>query len=127
MVWICGYGSRSLPKCQGSGTVGLDNDFTTVKNMAVLFHNLKSHLTHSGMNNIGESVLVKGLVGKWLLFVHFPKYCNYFYTTEKIISNGFRFTCVSLFHYKISLLFFRFFSLIFASNFSLRFPSVIFA
>jgi hypothetical protein len=30
-----------------------------------------------------------------------------------------RFTCVSLFHYKISLLFFRFFSLIFASNFLL--------
>jgi hypothetical protein len=38
-----------------------------------------------------------------------------------------RFTCVSLFHYKISLLFFRFFSLIFASNFSLRFTGVIFA
>ncbi len=38
-----------------------------------------------------------------------------------------RFTCVSLFHYKISLLFFRFFALIFASNFSLRFPLVIFA
>ncbi len=35
-----------------------------------------------------------------------------------------RFTCVSLFHYKISLLFF---SLIFASNFSLRFTLVIFA
>jgi hypothetical protein len=32
-----------------------------------------------------------------------------------------RFTCVSLFHYKISLLFFRFFSLIFTSNFSLYF------
>ncbi len=29
-----------------------------------------------------------------------------------------RFTCVSLFHYKISLLFFRFFLLLFASNFS---------
>ena len=38
-----------------------------------------------------------------------------------------RFTCVSLFHYKISLLFFRFFSLLFASNFSLRFTLVIFA
>jgi hypothetical protein len=38
-----------------------------------------------------------------------------------------RFTCVSLFHYKISLLFFRFFSLLFASNFSLRFTWVIFA
>jgi hypothetical protein len=38
-----------------------------------------------------------------------------------------RFTCVSLFHYKISLLFFHFFSLIFASNFSLRFTWVIFA
>jgi hypothetical protein len=38
-----------------------------------------------------------------------------------------RFTCVSLFHYKISLLFFRFFSLIFAPNFSLRFTWVIFA
>jgi hypothetical protein len=38
-----------------------------------------------------------------------------------------RFTCVSLFHYKISLLFFRFFSLIFASYFSLRFTLVIFA
>ncbi len=38
-----------------------------------------------------------------------------------------RFTCVSLFHYKISLLFFCFFSLIFASNFSLRFAKVIFA
>ncbi len=37
-----------------------------------------------------------------------------------------RFTCVSLFHYKISFLFFRFFSLIFASNFSLRFIWVIF-
>jgi hypothetical protein len=35
--------------------------------------------------------------------------------------------CVSLFHYKISLLFFRFFLLIFASNFSLRFAVVIFA
>jgi hypothetical protein len=32
-----------------------------------------------------------------------------------------RFTCVSLFHYKISLLFFRLFSLTFASNFSLHF------
>jgi hypothetical protein len=41
--------------------------------------------------------------------------------------NGIRFTCVSLFHYKISLPFFRFFSLLFASNFSLRFDSVIFA
>ena len=38
-----------------------------------------------------------------------------------------RFTCVSLFHYEISLLFFRFFSLIFASNFSLRFTWVLFA
>ncbi len=38
-----------------------------------------------------------------------------------------RFTCVSLFHYKISLLFLRFFLLIFASNFSLRFTWVIFA
>jgi hypothetical protein len=38
-----------------------------------------------------------------------------------------RFTCVSLFHYKISLLFFCFFSLIFASNFLLRFDLVIFA
>ncbi len=38
-----------------------------------------------------------------------------------------RFTCVSLFHYKISLLFFRFFSLLFTSNFSLRFTWVIFA
>ncbi len=38
-----------------------------------------------------------------------------------------RFTCVSLFHYKISLLFFRFFSLIFASNFLLPFTLVIFA
>jgi hypothetical protein len=38
-----------------------------------------------------------------------------------------RFTFISLFHYKISLLFFRFFSLIFASNFSLRFTWVIFA
>ncbi len=37
-----------------------------------------------------------------------------------------RFTCVSLFHYKISLLFFRFFLLIFTSNFSLRFTWVIF-
>jgi hypothetical protein len=32
-----------------------------------------------------------------------------------------------LVHYKISLLFFRFFSFIFASNFSLRFDLVIFA
>ncbi len=38
-----------------------------------------------------------------------------------------RFTCVSLFHYKISLLFFRFFLLLFASNFSLRSTLVIFA
>jgi hypothetical protein len=38
-----------------------------------------------------------------------------------------RFTCVSLFHYKISLLFFGFFSLIFASNFLLCFTLVIFA
>ncbi len=38
-----------------------------------------------------------------------------------------RFTCVSLFHYKISLLFFRVFSLIFASNFLLRFTLVNFA
>ncbi len=38
-----------------------------------------------------------------------------------------RFTCVSLFHCKISFLFFRFFSLIFPSNFSLRFTLVIFA
>ncbi len=38
-----------------------------------------------------------------------------------------RFTCVSLFHYKISLLFFRLFSLIFASNFLLRFTLVIIA
>ncbi len=38
-----------------------------------------------------------------------------------------RFTCVSLFYYKISLPFFRFFLLIFASNFSLRFDLVIFA
>jgi hypothetical protein len=38
-----------------------------------------------------------------------------------------RFTCVSLFHYKISLLIFCFFSLIFASNFSLHFTWVIFA
>ncbi len=37
------------------------------------------------------------------------------------------FTCVSLFHYKISLLFFRFFLLLFASNFSLRSTLVIFA
>ncbi len=39
------------------------------------------------------------------------------------------FTCVSLFHYKISLLFFCFFSLFFffASNFLLRFTLVIFA
>ncbi len=37
-----------------------------------------------------------------------------------------RFICVSLFHYKISLLFFRFFSLIFASNFLLRFALVFF-
>ncbi len=38
-----------------------------------------------------------------------------------------RFTCVSLFHYKISLIFFHFFSLIFASNFLLCFTLVIFA
>ncbi len=38
-----------------------------------------------------------------------------------------RFTCVSLFHYKISLLFFHFFLLIFTSNFSLCFTWVIFA
>ena len=37
------------------------------------------------------------------------------------------FTCVSLFHYKISILFLRFFLLIFASNFLLRFTWVIFA
>ncbi len=36
-----------------------------------------------------------------------------------------RFTCISLFHYNISLLFFSFFSLIFASNFSLRFTWVL--
>ncbi len=35
--------------------------------------------------------------------------------------------CFTIFHYKISLPFFRFFSLIFASNFSLRFDLVIFA
>ncbi len=38
-----------------------------------------------------------------------------------------RFTCVSLFYYKISLLFYRFFSLIFASNVLLRITWVIFA
>ncbi len=45
MVWVGGSGSRSLPKCHGSGTVVLDNDFTTVKSMAVLIDNPKSHLT----------------------------------------------------------------------------------
>ncbi len=44
---------------------------------------------------------------------------------SEIKRNWIRFTCI--FHYKISLLFFRFFSLIFASNFLLRFTLVIFA
>ena len=41
--------------------------------------------------------------------------------------NWIRFACVSLVHFKNSDIFFRFFSLLFASNFSLRFNSVIFA
>ncbi len=45
----------------------------------------------------------------------------------EIKRNWIRFTCVLLVHYKISLLFFHFFSFIFASNFSLRFDLVIFA
>ncbi len=46
---------------------------------------------------------------------------------SEIKGNWIRFTRVSLFHYKISLLFFLFFSLIFASNFLLRYALVIFA
>ncbi len=52
---------------------------------------------------------------------------NFFSLISEIKRIWIRFTCVSLFHYKISLLFFRFFSLIFASNFLLRFTWVIFA
>ena len=51
---------------------------------------------------------------------------KFFSLISEIKRNWIRFTCVSLFHYEISLLFFRFFSLIFASNFSLRFTWVIF-
>ncbi len=50
-----------------------------------------------------------------------------FFAYKQNKANLISFTCVSLFHYKISLLFFRFFSVIFASNFSLRFTFVIFA
>ncbi len=52
---------------------------------------------------------------------------NFFSLISEIKRIWISFTCVSLFHYKISLLSFRFFSLIFASNFSLRFTLVIFA
>ncbi len=52
---------------------------------------------------------------------------NFFSLISEIKRIWIHFTCVSLFHYKISLLFFRFFPLIFASNFSLRFTWVIFA
>ncbi len=44
-----------------------------------------------------------------------PFRIKFFSLISEIKRNWFRFTCVSLFHYKISLLFFRFFSLIFAS------------
>ncbi len=50
-----------------------------------------------------------------------------FSLVSEIKWNWIHFTCVLLVHYKISFLFFRFFSLIFASNFSLRFTLVIFA
>ncbi len=56
-----------------------------------------------------------------------PFRLKFFSLISKIKRIWIRFTCVSLFHYKISPLFFRFFSLIFASNFSLRFALVIFA
>ncbi len=52
------------------------------------------------------------------------QFLNLIYLLNKRI--WIRFTCVSLFHYKISLHFFRFFSHIFASNFSFRFTWVIF-
>ncbi len=51
---------------------------------------------------------------------------KFFSLISEIKWNWICFTCVSLFHYKISLLFFRFFSLLFASNFSLCFTLVIF-
>ncbi len=64
---------------------------------------------------------IKGTLG-WARFAS-----NFFSLISEIKRIWIRFTCVSLFHYKISLLFFRFFSLIFASNFSLHFTWVIFA
>ena len=52
---------------------------------------------------------------------------NFFSLISEIKRIWIRFTCVSLFHYRISLLFFRFFLLLFASNFSLRSTLVVFA
>ncbi len=52
---------------------------------------------------------------------------NFFSLISEIKRIWIGFTCVSLFHYKILLLFFRFFSLIFASNFLLHVTWVIFA
>ena len=65
---------------------------------------------------------ISGLHVGWARFAS-----NFFSLISEIKRIWICFTCVSLFHYKISLLFFRFFSLIFASNFSLRFTWVIFA
>ncbi len=60
-------------------------------------------------------------------FMYNKKLQCFFSLISEIKRIWIRFTCVSLFHYKILLLFFRFFSLIFDSNFSLRFTLVIFA
>ncbi len=56
-----------------------------------------------------------------------PFRLNFFSLISKIKRIWIRFTCVLLFHYNISLLFLRFFSLIFISNFSVHFTLVIFA
>jgi hypothetical protein len=56
-----------------------------------------------------------------------PFCLKFFLLISEIKRNWIRFTCVSLVHYDISLLFCRFFLLIFASNFLLRFTVVIFA
>ncbi len=56
-----------------------------------------------------------------------PFRLNLFSLISEIKRIWIRFTCVSLFHYKISLLFFRFFLLLFASNFSRRSTLVDFA
>ncbi len=69
-----------------------------------------------------------GFILLWLLLgcAHFAKK-NFSLISETKMRIWIPFTCVSQFHYKISLLFFCFLSLIFASNFSLRFTLVIFA